>query len=138
MRCDDMGNVEMVKGVYAAFGRGDVPAVLAAMEPTIEWFEAEGNPYEPSGKPWVGPDAITEKLFVRIGSEWEYFRVHPVKFHDAGDAVIVELRYEGKYKSTGKTLDAQGCHVFTFRDGKIARFQQYVDTAQVQDVLGAR
>lgn len=133
-----MGNVEIVKNVYAAFGRGDIPAVLGAMDPAIEWSEAEGNPYEPSGRAWVGPDAIMQKLFVRIGSEWDYFRVDPRTFHDAGDTVVVEIRYDGKYKSTGKTLDAQACHVFGLRGGEVARFQQFVDTAQVQHVMGSR
>jgi ketosteroid isomerase-like protein len=44
-----MSNVDIVKRVYEAFGRGDVPAVLAMMDPKIEWYEAEGNPYMPSG-----------------------------------------------------------------------------------------
>jgi ketosteroid isomerase-like protein len=133
-----MTNLDIVKDVYAAFGRGDVPAVLGAMHPQVEWREAEGNPYEPSGQAWVGHDVLMQKLFMRIGAEWDYFRAIPHTFHDAGEAVIVELRYEGQYKSTGKTLDAQACHVFTLRDGKITAFQQFVDTAQVQDVLGAR
>ena len=38
-----MSNVEIVTGVYEAFGRGDVPSVLAAMDPKIEWYEAEGR-----------------------------------------------------------------------------------------------
>ena len=52
-----MSAVEFVSGVYEAFGRGDVPAVLGAMDPEIRWHEAEGNPYMPSGEPWVGPAA---------------------------------------------------------------------------------
>ena len=131
-------NVEIVKNLYAAFGGGDIPAVIAAMDPAIEWRQAEGNPYEPSGKAWIGPDAIAEKLFKRIGAEWDYFRVIPRTFHDAGAVVVVEIRYEGKYTSTAKTLDAQACHIITVLDGRITAFQQYVDTAQVQDVLGAR
>jgi hypothetical protein len=35
---------------------------------------------------------------------------------------------------TGKKLDAQACHVWKIRDGKVASFQQYVDTAQLQGV----
>jgi ketosteroid isomerase-like protein len=32
----------------------------------------------------------------------------------------------------------QVCHVLKFRDGKVTSFQQFVDTAQLQDVQGAR
>ena len=38
-------SVEVVKGIYEAFGRGDVPAVLAATADDIEWYQAEGMPY---------------------------------------------------------------------------------------------
>ena len=130
-----MGNVEIVKGLYESFGRGDVPTVLAAMSPTVEWREAESNPYMPSGEPWVGPDAVLQNLFVKLGGEWDGFTVHPVTFHDAGDTVIVEGRYTGTVKATGKALDSQMCHVWRLRDGKVASFQQYVDTARLQDVM---
>jgi ketosteroid isomerase-like protein len=51
---------------------------------------------------------------------------------------VVEARYTGTFKKTGKGLDAQVCHVWKIRDGKITSFQQYADTAQLQDVEGAR
>ena len=133
-----MGNVEFVRGLYAAFGQGDVPAVLGAMDPRIEWREAEGNPYQPSGNAWTGPDAIMQNLILKLGTEWDGFTVHPKEVHDAGDTVVVEGRYTGTHKATAKSLDAQFCHVFKIRDNKITSFQQFVDTAQLQDVMGAR
>ena len=51
--------------------------------------------------------------------------------------MIAEGRYAGSHKGTGKALDAQFCHVFKLRDGKVTSFQQYVDTARLQDVMGA-
>jgi ketosteroid isomerase-like protein len=132
-----MSNVDIVKGVYEAFGRGDVPAVLAMMDPKIEWYEAEGNPYMPSGKAWVGPDAVLNNLLKRLGTEWDGFAVHPAAFHDAGDIVVVEARYGGTYKATGKSMNPQVCHVWSVKNGKLTKFQQYVDTAQLRDVMGA-
>lgn len=132
-----MSHVPLLKSLYAKFGAGDIPAVLAVFRDDIEWYEAEGNPYQPSGEPWHGPQAVLEKLFVRLGGEWEGFTVTPSRFHDAGETVTVEARYTGTYRSTGKPLDAQVCHVWTLRGGKLARFQQYVDTAQLREVMGA-
>lgn len=131
-----MGSVELVKRVYAAFGRGQIEAVLATFDPQIEWHQAEGHPYEPSGRAWVGPGAVREQLLLRIGADWEGFTVRPERFHDAGGVVVVEGRYTGRFKSTGRSLDAQACHVWTLRNGKVARFQQFVDTAQLQAVMG--
>ena len=132
-----MSNVRVVQDVYAAFGRGDIPTVLAAFDADIEWRQAEGNPYQPSGEAWIGPNAVLENLFMRLGAEWDGFLVHPEQFHDAGGTVVVEARYTGTFKPTGKALEAQVCHVWKVRNGKIASFQQYVDTAQLQAVMGA-
>jgi ketosteroid isomerase-like protein len=133
-----MSNVDVIKTAYAAFARGDVAAVLGAMDPAIEWHQAEGNPYMPSGNAWVGPDAIATNLFARLGADWDAFAVHPNTYYDAGDTVVVEARYTGTYRGKGRSQNTQVCHVWGFRSGKIIRFQQYADTAQLQDVMGAR
>jgi ketosteroid isomerase-like protein len=133
-----MNNVTLMKNVYEAFGRGEIPTVLGAMSPSIRWHQAEGNPYNPSGDAWVGPDAVLNNLFMKLGGEWDGFTVNTKSFHGAGDSVIVEGRYSGTYKATGKRIDAQFCHVWDVKDGKVTRFQQYLDTAQIQDAMGAR
>jgi ketosteroid isomerase-like protein len=131
-----MNSVQIVKDLYDAFGRGDIPTVLAGLDAACEWREAEGNPYQPSGAPWIGPEAVLENLFVRRGGEWDGVTVTPREFHGAGDTVVVEGRYTGTFTATGKQLDAQVCHVWKLRGGKLASFQQYVDTAQLGAVMG--
>ncbi|HWC02601.1 MAG TPA: nuclear transport factor 2 family protein [Methylomirabilota bacterium] len=79
----------------------------------------------------------TEVLHARPGSEWEGFSLAPGRWHDAGETVVLECRYAGTYRLTGKRLDAQACHVWTVRDGKIQRFQQYINTVHLRDVMGA-
>jgi len=130
-----MSNVQFAKDIYAAFARGDIPTVLAAFHPEVQWREAEGNPYQPDGVAWVGPQAVLEKLFMRIGAEWEGFTVTVRALHDAGEHVVMEGRYTGTYKPSSRTVDAQVCHVLRFRDGKLFSFQQYVDTGQLQAVM---
>jgi uncharacterized protein len=132
-----MSNVEMMRQAYEAFGRGDIPTVLGVMDANIEWREAEGNPYQPSGDPWRGPDAILQNLFVKLGADWDGFTVHPKEFHDAGSTVVVEGRYTGVHRATGKSLDCQVCHIWKVREGKVTSFQQFADTAQLQEVMGA-
>ena len=130
-----MGSVQSAKDLYAAFGRGDIPTVLAMFHPEIEWREAEGNPYQPDGAPWIGPQAVLEKLFMRIGSEWEGFTVSVRTLHDAGEHVVMEGRYTGTYKPSGGRVDAQVCHVLHFREGKLLSFHQYTDTGQLQAAM---
>ena len=133
-----MDNVALAKSMYEAFGRGDIPTVLGTMSPDVRWSEAESNPYMPSGEPFVGPDAILEQLFMRLAADWNDFAARPKTFHGLGDsAVVAEGRYGGTHKTTGKSLDAQFCHVLEFSNGKLTRFQQYTDTTKVREAMGA-
>ena len=127
-------NVDRARAMYEAFARGDVPSVLSALDPQIEWNEAENFIYADKN-PYIGPQAVLEGVFMRIGGEWATFSAVPEEIMGSGETVIARGRYRGTYKATGARVDAQFVHVFKFRDGKIARFQQYTDTAQFRDAV---
>ena len=129
-----MSELQQLKGWYEALAKGDLSAVLAPFDRDIEWREAEGHPYQQPGDAWFGGEAIVQNLIAKLVSEWEGFTVTPRVFHDAGSTIVVEGRYSGTFKATGKALDAQFCHVWHVRDGRLCRFQQYADTAQMQNV----
>ena len=73
---------------------------------------------------------------MRLGSEWDGFTATAKTFYDAGDTVVVECGYTGVYKATGKSIDAQACHVWKLSEGKVTSFQQYLDTGQLQEAMG--
>ena len=127
-------NIEFVKGIYGAFGRGDVPAVLGAFAEDIEWFEAEGMPY---GGLYRGPDAVAQNVFGPITEDVEGFTLVPEQFLESGGTVAVVIRYTGTGKATGKPLDVPAVHVWEIRDGKLARFRQFIDTVKYAEVVPA-
>ena len=59
-------NLDVVRGVYQAFAVGDVPTVLGALAPGVHWTEAAGGPY---GGVSIGPTAVLENVFMKIGGE---------------------------------------------------------------------
>jgi ketosteroid isomerase-like protein len=122
-------SIDIVKGLYGAFAKGDLPVVLGALDAKIEWREAEGFLYA-DGNPYVGPQAVGKGVFERLATEVEDFTVVPQSMIDGGDSVVVEGRYTGRIKSTGAPVDAQFAHVWELRGGKVVRFQQYTDTGQ--------
>ena len=128
-------SVNVVKGMYESFGRGDIAGVLAALDPRVEWWEAENFLYA-DGNPYVGPEAVLQGVFARIGGEWDGFEVAPQEILDAGETVVGHGYYSGAYKQTGRRVRAQFAHFFTFRDGKVVKFQQYTDTAQFLRAAG--
>jgi ketosteroid isomerase-like protein len=130
-------NVELVQAIYAAFGAGDVPGVVARMSPEIVWNEAENFPYA-DRNPYLGPEAILTGVFARLGTDWDGFAAVPDEYLDAGDTVVVLGRYHGTCNATGETLDAQLVHVWRLEDGKAVAFQQYTDTLQSALVMDRR
>jgi ketosteroid isomerase-like protein len=122
-------NVETIRGIYEAFGRGDVPTVLGRMDQGIEWREAENFIYA-DRNPYVGPQAVLEGVFMRLGADWEGFTVTPGEWLDAGNHVVVLGTYSGTHRATGREVRAQFAHVWGVRGGRVVRFQQYTDTKQ--------
>jgi hypothetical protein len=127
-------SVEFLKGLYAAFGRGDVPAVLSGFADDIEWYEAEGMPY---GGLYRGGNAVLQNVFGPIATDVEGFAVTAEEFVGSGDTVAAVVRYTGTGKVTGKTLDVPVVHLWDIRDGKITRFRQFIDTVRFAAVVPA-
>ena len=127
-------NVELIRGMYEAFGRGDIEAVLGPMDEGIEWNAAENSPYA-DRNPYIGPQAVLEGVFMRLGQDWEVFEVKPEEFLDAGDRVVALGRYNAKHKASGREVWAQFAHVWGVREGKVTSFQQYTDTKQFADAV---
>jgi ketosteroid isomerase-like protein len=128
-------NADLVRGAYEAFEKGDVQAVLEFLDPGVAWHEAEHFPYA-AGGPFVGREAVVNGVFARIPTDYDGFRVDVGRIVGCGDTVLMEGRYRGTVKATGKRLDVQVAHVWDLRGGKAVRFQQYTDTWQVAQVTG--
>ncbi|WP_194775262.1 nuclear transport factor 2 family protein [Pararhodonellum marinum] len=127
-------NSAVLEGLYQAFSKGDIPAVLGMMDSNIVWNEAEGNPYA-DGNPYKGPEAVLNGVFARIGEEHEYFNLKDIELHEMfNDKVLATLRYDAKFKN-GKRYDAQVAHLWTLKEGKVVAFQQYVDTKKLSEAM---
>ena len=123
---------ETISNLYKAFATGDVPTVLAAFSPNITWTEAEGFPY---GGTYIGPDAVVQNVFMKLGAEWDGYTVVPHELVANGDTVVALGEYSGTYKATGKSFKAPFVHVWKFGGDQIASFTQHTDTAVVQRAL---
>jgi len=122
-----MTNLEIVQRSYASFSRGDLDAVLADLDPAIEWHQAQGLPH---GGLYHGVDEVRRNIFQPLEAEWwSEFTADPDEFLDAGDQVVVLGRYRGTAQGSGKALDVPFVHVWTLREARATRFRQFLDTA---------
>lgn len=124
-------NIAVIKKVYDAFGRGDVQAILDSLTPDVEWqFDAPAViPYSGRRR---GP-ADVAGFFVAIAATEENPLLETSEFMASGDEVITLGIYSGTVKASGKSYSVRLAHIFTLRDGKIARFLNFLDTAAMAD-----
>lgn len=118
--------VELTQGVYAGFAAGDIGKIVAMLAPDVHWTEALGGPY---GGISIGPEAVVQNVFMKIGTEWENYQAVPREFVATGDTVVALGTYSGTYKKTGKSFTAPFAHVWKYRGGQVASFEQITDTA---------
>ncbi len=129
-----ISNLDLVKSIYVAFSVGDVPKVLGAMHPQIHWTETAGYKY---GGVYRSPQAVVENVFAKIPEDFESFSIEVERLLDAGHQVVMQGFYVAKGKATGNSVRAAVAHVFEISDGKIVRFDQYVDSAKINPIIGA-
>jgi len=123
---------DIVDALYRAFAAGDVPRVLGLLDDKVEWTEAAGYPYAGT---YYGPQAVLEGVFARLGGEWDGYKAEPSQLVAEGDEVVSLGTYSGTYKATGKSFSARFAHAITVKDGKVVRFEQIVDSAEVNKAL---
>ncbi len=124
-------NKEIAEGIYASFATGDVPAVLGVMAEDIKWTEAEGFPLAGT---YVGPQAVLEGVFMRLGEIGDNYAVLPEQFVADGNTVVVLGNYMWQHRTSGDPAVVKMAHVWTMDGGKVVAFQQHVDTARVREL----
>ena len=126
-----MDNVELVQQGYRDFADGNVEAVVALFHPEIEWYECKGFPFVSGDGLSVGPNAVVQDVFAQIPVHYEGFNIEIQELFGSEDKVVMVGYYKGVWKSTGKEFKANATHVWTMKEGKLARFFQAVDTAEI-------
>ena len=128
-------NVAIVKGAYEAFGRGDIDALINALDANIEWITPGPSEMATAGNR-RGHQQVRQ-FFASVDDLFDIQRFEPQKFIADGDTVVVLGEDTARLKATGKSVDESWAHAFTFKNGKIVRFQEYLDTAAMVTELRA-
>lgn len=131
-------NKRVVQGAYASFGRGDIPGVLAALDPNVEWDAVIGA--DPKTVPTAGShrgvDAVAA-FFKALGETMVFDQFEPREFIAEGDQVACIGYYKARVKQTGGVMASTWVMVFTIRNGRIVRFREWTDSAQLNRAYGA-
>jgi ketosteroid isomerase-like protein len=122
--------VALVQRLYAAFGAGDIPAVLEGLHPEVDWRVNGRRDHHPGFGAWPGRDGAAG-FFQTIADSLDFTEFRPEQFYPAADKVFVTGRYAMLDKSTGKPAASEWVHVFTVKDGQVTGFREFTDTASI-------
>ena len=132
MSADD--NVKTIRGVYEAFGRGDVPAVLDAVTDDVDWATETSSTIAPWYGVRHGKDDVAS-FFEAFGSTMEVQEFNPYAFAANDSEVHTVVHCRATSRATGRSIDHDLHHFFRFENGMIAFYRGTEDTAQTVAAL---
>jgi hypothetical protein len=120
------GNLETTQALYAAFGSGDIPAILDRLAPDVRWDHGYEGTEIPSLVPRTGPREVG--AFFEGLAELEFTRFDVLNMLEGGDQVAVVVDLAATVKDTGRSVDDIELHLWTFgADGQVTEFRHFVD-----------
>ena len=129
---NESANVALVRGMYNAFLRGDLPAILASMDEAIisEFPGSSAVPMSGTRRGVGEMQAFFNELAVTI----EFSVFEPTEYIAQGNRVVALVHYEGKMIKTGRKFNLDSVMVWTVENGKATRFREYTDTETLAEV----
>lgn len=110
--------LQTVQGIYAAFGRGDMPGLFDLLHPEIDWsvtVTAPGGELVPMLRHGIGHGAVQHYFSGVAQLEFHVFEVG--RCFVEGDTVIAEIRFEATHRGTQRRASIDELHHWTVREG---------------------
>jgi ketosteroid isomerase-like protein len=124
-------NVEVVKGLFAAWNGGDMEALRDLYDPDVIVRSPEGWP-EPG--PFVGREAVMRQ-WEQQREGWDAEALEPIgDFIDAGDRVAIRFIWHAAGHGPEAGFEMTG--VNTLRDGRVVSQEFFWDHADALEAFG--
>jgi ketosteroid isomerase-like protein len=125
-------NLAVVRGVYDAFARGDVPGIFGLFHPEAEVYQSSRLPWDGEYRGHEELGAFLTKLTGSVES-----KVEPERLIDDEEGHVVQIgRTRGRVRATGREFDVPETHLWTVEGGKVTRYEAYIDTPKMREALG--
>ncbi len=125
-----MSHLHTVQGIYEAFGRGDIPAILATLAEGVEWEHGMAD----AGVPWLQPRTGRGAVagFFQSLAALEFQRFEPTMLLENDDTVVALINVRFVVKDTGKAIvEDDEVHIWRFdTNGQVIRFNHKLDSFQ--------
>jgi len=129
--------LEVVHQAYAAYNKGDIPALVDQLSDHVEWRLVSAAPSEKFFGVRHNKQEVTA-FFASVGAADEVRSFEPREFVDGGDTVTVLGHELLESRSSHKRFEADWVHVVTVKDGKITRWLGYTGAILPQQQVAAK
>jgi ketosteroid isomerase-like protein len=126
-------SIATVQELYAAFGRGDIPAIMSSLADDVVW-ESEAPAIISFGGIRHGKTE-TQDFFAGLAKDHSNPLLTIAEIISSGDTVMAIGRYTATVKATGRKLDSPIAHYWKLRDGKIARYVGLFNTGAAVEAM---
>jgi uncharacterized protein len=123
-------NSEIVRRVFEAYEREGVSKAIEMFDPEVVWHPADEAPQH-------GIEAAIACMR-RWEEEWEGLSMVPEQFIDGGETVLVAVRFSGRGRASGVEVDDLFYEVFTVRNGRIVRMDEFTEREAALEAAGLR
>jgi len=124
-------NREIIARLYEAFGQRDMQMMSTLFDPNIEVRQSSLLPWGGTYKGFKGVVDLATKLLEKVDSQ-----IVVEEFVESGDQVVAIGWTQGKVRASGKKFKVRAVHVWTMKKGKVLRFEAYIDTPKMLELLG--
>jgi len=121
-------NVRATRTSIEAYRRGDYATASAHLAPDVVWAIGQERPAN-------GPAAVQE-MWKRWDGEWDQLETAIEEVIDAGDSVVMAVRYRGRGRASGVEVTDRLFEVHTFRDGQCIRKVDFRERADALEAAG--
>jgi ketosteroid isomerase-like protein len=125
---------QVVKDVFAAINRNDIPVAMAFFDPQIVRIEPEGFATEGT---YRGLAEVSAHLSKGRGT-WAEGSCEPEQLIVAGDKIVALLYVRVKLKDRSDWIEGRFADVFTFRAGKVIEMRTFAERQQALEWAGAK
>jgi ketosteroid isomerase-like protein len=124
--------LDKLKKLYEGWAAGDYSETeIFAPDMTMETFGMGDPKRSESYEGFV--DEMRDWL-----RAWERpIKIEPEEFIQSGDRILVLIRWSGRGKGSGAQIEAEGAHLWTFRDGLVVDYGVYRDREEARAALEA-
>lgn len=125
-------DLEIVRGGYEAFNRGDIDWMVAHMDPEIVW---EDSAKVPDARTYRGVAEVRRYLesFFR---HWDEIKYELGDVREGPEGIVAEVRLVARGRTSGAAVDASMAHVHELRDGRGTRVRVYFDRDDALRAVG--